>query len=305
MTPCISLIFCARSGKLPHDLIQNIEQTIGCSYELVVIDNSSNSYSINQAYNIGYENSRSDNLAFLHDDIHFHSNHWGPKLIQHLQVEGAGICGIGGRETLTRVPTSWKVSLANIHLIQSDKKGTIQKIKHRPIGYNEARKPVVMLDGVVLCMRREVIGTIKLDTALEGFHAYDFDLCIRASAAGFQNYVMYDIDIEHFSRGSLDKTYYNNLIKVFIKNTELLPLTTEKMEEVALRTLESEGIYRLARKLTLKGIKLDQIIVYCTTFIDIIGENKKRMIQFIKVQYWLICIFYRPTLLIYSINRLN
>ncbi len=302
MKPGLSLIFCARNGVLAPKLIENIKETIGCSYELVLIDNSDNTYSINEAYQRGYEKSNYEYLAFLHDDIQFHTNNWGPSLIEHLSIDGAGICGIAGRETLTRIPVSWKVSLANIHIIQSDKNNKRRTVKHRPIGYNETRKPVIMLDGVVLCSHRSVLAKVPIDTTLEGFHAYDFDLCIRTSAAGFQNYVMYDIDIEHFSRGSLEKSYYKNLIKVFTKNTSLLPLSTENLLKDDLKKLEHKGIYRLARKLTVKGYDITQIKQYSNHFLDIIGEtdkNKRRgFIQLIAIQYWLICIFYRPSLLV-------
>ena len=211
MNPEISLIFCSRNSKLPDSLLENIEETIACSYELIVIDNSEERYSITQAYQTGFERSKGTFLAFLHDDIVFHTPNWGKLLQEHLSTPGAGICGIGGRDTLVRVPSSWKVSLPYIHLTQSDKNGKSKKVKHRPSEFTGKRKPVVMLDGVMLCMDRNLMNHISFDTGLKGFHAYDFDSCIRSSSAGFQNYVMYNIDIEHFSKNQYSVKYNRNL----------------------------------------------------------------------------------------------
>lgn len=270
MNPEISLIFCSRNSKLPDSLIDNIEQTIGSSYELIVIDNSEGKYSITEAYQTGFERSKGTFLAFLHDDIAFHTINWGILLKEHLLVPGTGICGIGGRDCLVRVPSSWKVSLPYIHLIQSDKSGESTKIKHRPTGFTGKRIPVVMLDGVMLCMHRDMMTIFSFDTSLKGFHAYDFDSCIRSTAAGFQNYVMYNIDIEHFSKGSPDKTYYRSLIQVFKNHRKVLPLSVNALNPAQQNKLEISGLNRLIRKMIVKGFNSDEIMKVYTEFNDLI-----------------------------------
>lgn len=49
----LSLIICSRTPRISEELERNIAETIGCEYELVVIDNSKNKYSIFSAYNQG------------------------------------------------------------------------------------------------------------------------------------------------------------------------------------------------------------------------------------------------------------
>jgi len=49
----ISIIICSRTASISDELTQNINQTIGIPYELVIIDNSDNLYSIFSAYNEG------------------------------------------------------------------------------------------------------------------------------------------------------------------------------------------------------------------------------------------------------------
>lgn len=274
MNPDISLIFCSRHSQLSEYLIDNIEKTIGCSHELIVINNSEGKYSITEAYQTGFERSKGDFLTFLHDDIAFHTYNWGELVKEHLSVPGTGICGIGGRDTLVRVPSSWKVSLPYIHLTQSDKSGESKRIKHRPAGFTGIRLPVVMLDGVFLSMHRTLMDHFSFDTVLKGFHAYDFDSCIRSAAAGFQNYVIYNIDIEHFSKGSPDKTYYKSLIQVFKNHWKDLPLSVNALNPAQQRKLEKSGLNRLIRKMLVKGFDTDEIMQAYDEFSELISKKQ-------------------------------
>lgn len=297
----LSLIFCSRSDRLPDSLISNLKETVGCDYELIVIDNSRKQYSIFEAYQLGYAQSGGKYLAFLHDDIHFHTPGWGELLKEHLSVPGTGITGIGGRDALVRVPSSWTVSLPYIHLIQSGKNGKQKKIKHRPSGFTGKRAKVVMLDGVMLCMNRTVMEQICFDTTLKGFHGYDFDCCIRSAAAGFQNYVMYNIDIEHFSRGNADRAYYRNLIQVFQNHSQELPLSVIPLSPTEQAVLEIQGINRLQRKMMVKGFTFGEIIKTTEHFNEIIGKNKSIPLirkVFLLLLYILIVVFYKPQLLL-------
>ena len=76
----ISCIVCSRHIRLSERLIQNIQNTIGESFELVVIDNSKSNYSIFSAYNEGVRRAKGNVLCFMHEDILFHSQNWGQEL---------------------------------------------------------------------------------------------------------------------------------------------------------------------------------------------------------------------------------
>ena len=297
MHPELSLIFCSRTKQLPDLLLRNIEATIGCDYELIVVDNSQQEYSIFEAYQLGSSRSKGKYLAFLHDDLYFHTQNWGELLKEHLAVPGVGIVGIGGRDTLVRVPSSWTVSLPYIHLTQSDKNRKNRKIKHRPADFSGLRAKVVMLDGVMLCMQSKLMETIGFDTRMAGFHGYDFDICIKSAAAGFQNYVMYNIEIEHFSRGNADKNYYRNLMLVFENNSALLPQSTLPLSLVEQEVLEIQGMNRLARKMIVKGFSFGEIRasykLFCT-----ITEMQSLTTPFnqllLGLQFILIRLLYKP-----------
>ena len=49
----ISCVICSRQPDISAELKENIASTIGCEYELIVIDNSKNEHSIYSAYNQG------------------------------------------------------------------------------------------------------------------------------------------------------------------------------------------------------------------------------------------------------------
>lgn len=73
----LSIIICSRTKDLSHELRDNINQTIGVDYELIVIDNSLCNKSIFQAYNEGIEKSQGEILVFMHDDVKLCSSNWG------------------------------------------------------------------------------------------------------------------------------------------------------------------------------------------------------------------------------------
>ena len=83
----LSLIICSRTPKISNKLEKNIAETIGCEYELVVIDNSQNKYSIFSAYNEGVKRARGSVLCFMHDDIIYKTANWGGKWRKCLRMK--------------------------------------------------------------------------------------------------------------------------------------------------------------------------------------------------------------------------
>ena len=65
----ISIIICSRDKSISEELSTNISETINHDYELIVIDNSKNKYSIFEAYNSGIKKSKGLYWCFIHDDI--------------------------------------------------------------------------------------------------------------------------------------------------------------------------------------------------------------------------------------------
>lgn len=240
----ISLIICSRKIHLNRKLIENIDETIGIPYEIVVIDNSTNQNSICSAYNLGASKSKFDILCFVHDDVAFHTKDWGSKILNHLINENCGLIGVAGSTVKSKKPSPWWVS--NFHnfveynrynVIQHrGTKGYIKREGNNP--FNEIISKVVVLDGFFLCSKKEVWQNTRFDEQLlNGFHGYDTDICLACHTKGLSNYAVHDIDIEHFSAGSLDLNWLKTSMLVHHKWRNRLPLsintlTTKKEFEI-------------------------------------------------------------------------
>jgi len=290
----ISIIVCSKNKLLSEAFKNNIANTVNVDYEIIHIDNSESQYSISSAYNKGVIESNYPYLCFVHEDVKFHSHNWGNNLIVHLQRPNAGIFGLAGRDIVTRVPASWKVTLDSVNIIQSYRsKKRRSKTRFLPKKFNLSFRSVVLLDGVFMCMRRELMEKIRFDEEIEGFHGYDFDICIQSSIAGYSNFVMYDIVLEHFSKGTPDVCYYRNLIKIFRKWNNQLPLTSENISSKQLskiRQIEEKGLYRLLVKMVRRGFSTKEIIAEITFFGLSIGSSK---IKFTRQRIYLYVFFIR------------
>jgi len=259
----LSIIICSRSSKLCDSLLENISNTIGVEYEIIAIDNSNNQHSIFSAYNEGYAQSKFPFICFVHEDVLFHSSKWGELIIRHLELPKSGILGLSGGELIVRNPGAGSALITCEKITQSDLRGkkSTQRI-HLPEGYNKSRLPVVVLDGVFLCMRRELMTQICFDEQLKGFHGYDIDISIQSTLAGYVNYVIYDIDLEHFSRGKMDIVYYRNYIRIFKKWEKYLPLcgigvTCQLRSQID--EIERIGLKVLTKNLVRSGMSIAEI----------------------------------------------
>lgn len=298
----ISVIVCSRN-KFPSEAFKNnIESTINVDFEIIHIDNSENKHSISTAYNKGITESKYPNLCFVHEDVKFHSQEWGVNILKHLQQPNIGILGLAGRDFITRVPASWKATLDCVNIIQSyNNENRKSKKRFLPKKNDQPKRSVVILDGVLLCMKREITDKIYFDEQIKGFHGYDFDICIQSTLAGYTNYVVYDVILEHFSKGNADALYYRNLITIFKKWNKHLPLigeNTSKKSITKIDIIEEKGLYRLLVKLTRRGFSTKEIIEEITFFGNLIKSKKLKFIRTtIYLQVFFIRLFNCPSTL--------
>ena len=296
----LSIVICSKNKTLSKELVDNIANTVGVNYEIIPIDNSGNTYSIFSAYNLGFNKSKFQYICFVHEDVYFHSENWGERVIEHLQDPETGIIGLAGGDLVSRVPASWSGFLSQSkNIIQSDRTGKEPtKIVRKPENYNLTKRPVILLDGVFMCMKRELMEIIHFDEKMNGFHGYDFDISIQSTVRGFVNYVIYDIELEHFSRGKTDAVYYRNLISVFKKWENYLPLylkdiTVKQFNEIS--KIEENNLYRLIKKMVRKGFKSNEIKTEALYYGDIIGS--KYAVRVLKLRIFLIRLFNCPNYL--------
>ncbi len=299
----LSIIICSRNQTLPKEFTENVSSTVGVEYEIVTIDNSKNNYSIFSAYNLGFSKCKYPYLCFLHEDVLFRTPNWGEKIIAHLKEPNTGILGLAGSDLVTRIPgaCSGKTSCANI--IQSDKSGRKPSVKSFfPENYNKSRHSTILLDGVLLSLRRDLMEKLKFDEQIGVFHGYDFDITLQSTIAGYTNYVIYDIELEHFSRGQFDGKYISNLIAVFKKWRNYLPLvgpsiTDEKQSQI--HRMEEKRLSKLTKKMIIFGFSSKEIIGETSYYTEIIQTPKAaRRLKTIRLQIFIKRLFYCPKYLL-------
>lgn len=279
----ISIIICSRTPSITVGLSQNIKNTVGCAYELIIIDNSQNKYSIFEAYNLGIVKSAGDFLCFIHDDILFHTNGWG-NTIQHIFgiEEQIGLIGIAGTKIKTRMPSAWwdcPEDQKVMNIIQHFSNG---EIKNQNFGFKKnSMQEVVAIDGVFMAMRKD--NRIRFSNAMEGFHNYDLNISFEYIKNGYKIMVTNEILIEHFSIGSIDEAWVVSGYKIHNLYKDFLPLTikesnvNKKIEGInAIRFIDKCLTYKQNKKafsIWRALFLMHPISVYHYTFLKRIVKN--------------------------------
>jgi glycosyltransferase involved in cell wall biosynthesis len=220
----ISLIICSRKSTIPEELSKNIEKTIGYEYELIVIDNSTNRYSIFKAYNIGIERSRGEYLCFIHDDVLFHTQNWG-RVVKRIFEEDKkiGLIGIAGAKNKSKMPSAWwdcNKGDNYTYIVQHFKNK-----KKETMNYGFDKNPieeVVVIDGVFMVLRKK--DKISFHKSMTGFHNYDLNLSFECKKQGLKIVVTNQLLIEHFSIGSINKEWIASTSKMHELYQKILPL---------------------------------------------------------------------------------
>ena len=293
----LSIIICSRNKVLSKEFTENIKVTVSVDYEIVYIDNSENKYSIFAAYNLGITQSKYPYLCFVHEDVFFHTSDWGEKVISHLQDTKTGIIGVAGSDLVTRIPASWANMISQGHnIILTDnarKKPT--EIILLPKNYNLSKRSSIILDGLFMCMRKDLTNKIHFDENLKGFHGYDYDISLQSIMVGYTNYVIYDIKLEHFSGGKTSILYFRNLISIFKKWENNLPIIGDNVtleERLEIPEIERKKLYQLTKKMVRKGFGIEEIKTEVSYYANMISFKRAR--QFLSIRIFLIRLFNCP-----------
>jgi glycosyltransferase involved in cell wall biosynthesis len=229
----ISLVTSSYQPENAQTLSASVQQTIDVPYELITIDNPG-TMGICAAYNKGAAKARYDILCFVHDDIQFVTQDWGSKLMAHFEADAnAGVIGVAGSVCKCKMPSSWWQPVVND--IEPKRMNIIQHFKHSNNTQtgdsinprNEERSVVATLDGVFLAVKKDVWKKYPFDEKLlKGFHGYDTDLTLNIGRT-HNNYVVYDILLEHFSEGITGMDWLKAVIAVHKKWNGILPVVKD------------------------------------------------------------------------------
>ena len=222
----ISIIICSRNNIISEEQKKNIYDSIKLNYELIIIDNSKNQYSISEAYNEGIKRSQYPFLCFIHEDVLFHTTGWGVLLMNHFSDPSIGIIGIAGTHFLPSVATYWSTSpfitTTNIQNIDG---------KQMLAGYddffqNKLLIDAVACDGMCLFMRKNLYPKISFDEkTFSGFDFYDMDICMQVLTYGYKVCICKDIIVEHFSMGNYHSKFYETQDVFFDKWKNYFPIS--------------------------------------------------------------------------------
>ena len=218
----ISLIICSRSAYLNEKLHENIRETIGVPYEIVLINNAGNSYSICEAYNLGVMQSKYEILCFMHDDIFYHTANWGQNVIHHFNNRAIKAIGIAGTPYYPFMPGAWWGSgVVYEHILQADENAEA-RLKSNAGGVMQ--KEVVCVDGCWMCIAKSAFRDVSFDEqTFNGYHFYDADICMQLYRAGHQIYTVADVLISHASMGNVDRHWVGSALTFHKKWQANLP----------------------------------------------------------------------------------
>lgn len=227
----ISIIICSRKKTIPKLLSVNIDKTIGCEYELIIIDNSQSKYSIFEAYNLGIKKSIGDYLCFIHDDILFHTLGWGRILNEIFKEDsGIGLIGIAGAKSKSKSPSLWWLCPENhkyFNLIQHIPNSSPERWQ---TGFNKnSIEEVVIIDGVFMVLRRQ--KDLYFSKKLNGFHNYDLNISFEVFDRGYKTIVTNKILIEHFSLGKINTDWVKSAYAIHKLYNDKLPIFLDERND--------------------------------------------------------------------------
>lgn len=220
----LSIIICSRSKWISSSLYENIKDTIGCGYELVVVDNSENQYSIFEAYNLGAEKSIGEFLCFVHEDVIFHTKGWGNEIRSiFLSDKQIGLIGVAGAKVKSKMPSAWWDCPGNmrvVHIIQHIKDKEKEKWDS---GFDKNKiVEVAVIDGVFIAMKNN--NALRFNSKMQGFHNYDLNISFECKKQGLKIIVTNRVLLEHFSKGTINADWVNSTYKLHELYKGLLPL---------------------------------------------------------------------------------
>ncbi len=251
----ISIIISSYQPQFYNSLEKNISETCGINYEIIKVSNDG-VMDITKAYNLGAQSAIYPYLLFLHEDVIFHTQKWGEKLIAHFNKPDTGIIGVAGSLYVPYAPSGWYVSRSNLNYatyIQNTK----NKLNPKPQNIfppNTNKTRAFAIDGVFMAITKENFIKNQFCENMNGFHGYDLEISLRYSET-LNNFIINDITIEHFSPGNMDEKWFDNniIIREKFKNS-----TFQKSHDSVTETKAFEIFLRDYMKY--KGISLQTVL---------------------------------------------
>ena len=249
----ISIIICSVNLNALHNILQNIENTIGAPYEVIAVDNSAAREGICKVYNNAAKAANFGILLFLHEDVQFDTIAWGKLVAEHLCDPSTGLIGLAGGDAKSLVPSSWSVPVVSNEInIYQHYKLEAKPAEHITVSRQlkpTGKSPVVAVDGVFLCTKKEVFNRFQFDEELlTGFHGYDIDYSLQVGTI-YKIYVVFDIVMHHFSEGTPNEKWIETAQMISGKWKNRLPVSIDKLSNSAVRQHHWQALQVYLKKL--------------------------------------------------------
>jgi hypothetical protein len=225
-----SLVVCSIDRARLDECVGRYRAAFGDeAFELIVIGDAR---SLAEGYNRGIARAHAANIVFSHDDAFPISAAFADRLAAHLeQVDIVGIAG-----STAALNGFWGYAgqpYTHGHVVAPAPRGTHVDL----LVWGAATRRVEqirLLDGCMMAARRDVAAAIGFDARrFDGFHLYDADFSLRASAAGCPVAVVSDITFFHRSSGSFDAEWHRYNAAFLDAHAALLDEVTPQARLVA------------------------------------------------------------------------
>lgn len=212
----ISVIICSSNSKLLKQISNNIQETIGFEYEILVRDNTISTKGLCEVYNNLATRAKGEYLCFLHEDVSFDTLGWGELIVKKLKEPKTGVIGFAGALNITGLPYWYDYEGTHYYFIQMNKNGEVHH-DFTSIDKSQEYDKVTIVDGMFLACRRDVWEKHRFDALnFKKFHIYDIDFSFNVSQ-DYTNYVCNCIIMRHYSLGNITEEYYKGLLAFITK----------------------------------------------------------------------------------------
>lgn len=248
----ISIVICSINEEFARQVKRNIDETIGVTWELILINNAVLKKSIAQVYNMGASQARYNIICFLHEDVLFRSQNWGQTLVSLFEeYSELGLVGLAGAKYKSRTFSGWSTGikvLDCVNVLHLDPNGHEQLLYVNPDPGSPVQE-VVVIDGVFMCTTKKIWKEFPHDENLiTGFHLYDLDFSFSISKK-YKVLVSYNIQLTHLTTGG---SYGDNWLGYTMRwhqvHKNLLPRSVMPAEQLPRRleaTIRKNWLHRL------------------------------------------------------------
>jgi len=242
----ISIIVSSINPEQNKIFRENIHQTIGIPYELLIHDNRDTKWGLCKLYNFYAKQSKYDILCFAHEDILFQTKDWGTIISDFFhRTSNVGVIGFAGATLKTKTLSGWESHKTTTRMNVAHGKNKIRKRCVNP--FEEEFSEVLTLDGLALIVSKQSWEKYPFDEeTFQGFHLYDLDFSFQI-AQEYKNYVCFSVNVKHLSKGAYGNDWYKASLLFQEKWKDKLPYSIHLYPSSVFSKCEAVSLYRLTR----------------------------------------------------------